>query len=227
MSAQQILLPLLRTDALSASSYLVGVDADDPGSIDCNCNCLEDSIPSAPPSISIPFSPPPWERSRLIQCHSHRTATDTTSAGILVLHQVLVEPVFRRKSEQILSQLRQSALLHQQSSFVLRLWMRQFPPQLRQSNPHLDQEKVRSIISELEQLLPHIASIYTGASKKVRSFHDNELEQLLSHWLEVQTSSPQKEKNIKDHRRIATNTFRSSLRHLIFISFCFSFQPFF
>lgn len=60
-----------------------------------------------------PISPPPWERSRLIQCHSHRTATDTTSAGILVLHQVLVESVFRRKSEQILSQLRQSALLHQ------------------------------------------------------------------------------------------------------------------
>jgi hypothetical protein len=53
-----------------------------------------------------------------------------------------------------------------ESSFVLRLWMRQFPPQLRQSNPHLDQEKVRSIISELEQLLPHIASIYTWSQQK-------------------------------------------------------------
>lgn len=128
MPAQQILLPLLRTyviamwielltlvfcqllrDALSASSYLVGVDADDPGSIDCNCNCLEDSIPSAPPSISIPFLLP-HEKGH---ASSNAIHIEQLLAGILVLHQVLVESVFRRKSEQILSQLRQSALLHQ------------------------------------------------------------------------------------------------------------------
>jgi len=185
MPAQQILLPLLRTyviamwielltlvfcqllrDALSASSYLVGVDADDPGSIDCNCNCLEDSIPSAPPSISIPFLLPHEK--------GHASSNAIHIEQLLTLH-LLAYLCYTKFSSSQCSEGNPNRYCHNcanphyctsESSFVLRLWMRQFPPQLRQSNPHLDQEKVRSIISELEQLLPHIASIYTWSQQK-------------------------------------------------------------